>query len=131
MAFRSNDVLPGSYVLTADASVGDKGYAGRVPLQVAGTDIKDLVVQLAPIFDVSGRIQIEGAPPSRRGEQGTAPAAPAAPAPGSQIGSLASQILARLNGRFPEPADPPDRRRFADRVREAQWPAERRRDDCL
>ncbi|MGA3096623.1 MAG: carboxypeptidase regulatory-like domain-containing protein [Bryobacteraceae bacterium] len=107
--FQIARVSPGSYVLTADTSVGDKAYAARVPLQVAETNIEDLVVKLAPTFDVNGRIRIEGAAPAGRREQGAAPAAQAAPKPGSQIGSPLSQISAFLGGR-----SPPITRRTAD-----------------
>jgi hypothetical protein len=94
--FQILQVQPGAFVLTADTSVGDKGYAARVPLQVGSTDIKDLVVPLFPTFDMSGRVQIEGAPPAGSGGRGGA-SMQAAAAPGI----LLSQIMLNLSGRYP------------------------------
>jgi uncharacterized protein (DUF2141 family) len=98
--FQIRQVLPGSYVLAADTSVGDKGYVARVPVQVAGTDIKDLVAPFVPTFDMNGRVQIEGAPSTGRAEPGAVPVLLGSP-PGAQSRSPFSQVMVYLNGRFP------------------------------
>jgi hypothetical protein len=93
-------VQPGSYVLTAGAAVGEKSYAAQVPVQVASTDIKDLVVPFVPIFDMNGRFQIEGTPPAGDGAPGAVPMQLATRS-GAQSGGPFSQVMVSLNGRFP------------------------------
>jgi hypothetical protein len=97
--FSIRQVQPGSYVLVADASVGDKGYAARVPLQVGSTDIENLAVQFVPTFDMNGRVQIEGTPAAG---PGAVPVMQTTPAAGSRGSSLLSQIMVNLSGRFPQ-----------------------------
>jgi protocatechuate 3,4-dioxygenase beta subunit len=101
--FQIRQVLPGSYVLAADTTVGDNGYVARVPVQVAGTDVIDLIVPFVPTFDMNGRVQLEGAPPTGRGGPGAVPPVPFDPPPGARSNGPFSQVMIYMNGRFPQP----------------------------
>jgi hypothetical protein len=63
-AFDIRGVAPGSYNLIASAASGGRNRTStfaRVPLEVTGNDIDNLRVTLAPSFNVTARVRVEGA----------------------------------------------------------------------
>lgn len=61
--FEIHGVAPGSYLLVASALLGDRPFAGRVPLEVSATaPPQDVTVALAPAFDLMGDVEFEGMP---------------------------------------------------------------------
>jgi hypothetical protein len=70
--FEIRGVLPGAYTLVATANAGGRNQSpifARVPIEVINSDVAGLKVTLAPGFEVSGKITIEGGagdPPALR-----------------------------------------------------------------
>lgn len=58
--FEWRGMIPGAYTLTAQATVGEKRYTVRYPLQVGSMDIDNIELRLAPALDWKGAIRIEG-----------------------------------------------------------------------
>jgi protocatechuate 3,4-dioxygenase beta subunit len=65
-AFEFNGMFPGSYIVSASASVQNGNTSttirARVPLDVFSSDIDNLPLQLVPSWEMSGRLSIEDAP---------------------------------------------------------------------
>jgi hypothetical protein len=60
--FELPNVLPGSYMLSADQSEEkDKKYYARVPLEVGNSNIDDLQITLTEGVEIPGRLRVEGA----------------------------------------------------------------------
>ncbi len=60
--FELPNVLPGSYMLVADQSEGkEKQFFARVPIEVGNNNADNLQILLTEGFEISGRLQIEGA----------------------------------------------------------------------
>jgi len=58
--FQINNVLPGSYELTATTSGGGEPYFAKIPVEVGGTAPDALEVVLSPGLQVSGTLAVEG-----------------------------------------------------------------------
>ncbi len=57
--FAIGGVLPGTYLLEAVAAEGDVRRFARLPLTVANDDVRDLVLELRPGVNVSGRVGLD------------------------------------------------------------------------
>jgi hypothetical protein len=64
--FDIRNVLPGSYIVTAQKPQGPNATYARQPINVANQDIEDLVLTLTPGFDINGVVTIEGSAPDRQ-----------------------------------------------------------------
>lgn len=61
--FEFRGVAPGSYWLVASQLYGKYSLSGRIPVEVSGTAPQEnLSVPLTPGFDITGSIEMEGAP---------------------------------------------------------------------
>jgi hypothetical protein len=61
--FEIHGVSPGSYLLVAAQLFAGRPLGGRVPVEVSATaPPQDVTVALAPAFDITGDVEIEGAP---------------------------------------------------------------------
>jgi hypothetical protein len=84
-SFEFDNVVPGSYFLTANAIDADRvEIFGRIPIDVGNADVGNLLVDLIPGFDLRIRLTIEGRP--RRSEEpqlvvNLRPAIPSTPFP--------------------------------------------------
>ena len=58
--FVLNNVVPGSYTLTAMQSDSGKILSARMPLEVGTSSIEGLALTLAPAAELSGHLKIEG-----------------------------------------------------------------------
>ena len=58
--FEWRGMMPGSYTLSAQATVGERRYSVKYPLQVGSADIDNIELRLAPAVDVKGAVRIEG-----------------------------------------------------------------------
>ena len=58
--FLLNNVVPGSYILTASQFEGGKTLFARMPIEVGNSPIEGLSLQLAPGADLRGRVKVEG-----------------------------------------------------------------------
>lgn len=59
-AFQLDNLLPGSYVVVAQASVGGKQYRGVQPIKLEPQGLEDLVVTMDPAIDLMGSVSVEG-----------------------------------------------------------------------
>jgi protocatechuate 3,4-dioxygenase beta subunit len=53
-------VAPGSYMAMASATIDDKRYAARVPVQVGGTAVEGVNISVYPGANVTGKLKVEG-----------------------------------------------------------------------
>ena len=53
-------IVPGSYALMAQTTVGDRRFSARYPLQAGSTDIDSIEMDLVAVLDLKGVIRIEG-----------------------------------------------------------------------
>ncbi len=60
--FDVGGIAPGSYNLNLFGESASLQVVGRTPVDVAGADVNDVVVNIVPAGTLQGRIQIEGAP---------------------------------------------------------------------
>ena len=61
--FEVHGVAPGSYLLVASQLTGDRAFGGRLPLEVSATaSPEEVTLALAPAFEITGNVEIEGAP---------------------------------------------------------------------
>lgn len=61
--FEFRGVAPGSYWLVASQLSGKYSLSGRIPVEVSGTAAQEnLSVPLTPGFDITGTVEMEGAP---------------------------------------------------------------------
>jgi hypothetical protein len=58
--FDAPNLVPGSYLLVASLTVGDKNYRGWQKVEVNNSDIDGLTIQLLPGAELSGLVQVEG-----------------------------------------------------------------------
>ena len=58
--FEIRGVAPGSYRVTASLRSGTNRYVARVPIEVVGQDIENIVLAIGPGFDLPGRVYVEG-----------------------------------------------------------------------
>lgn len=61
--FVIDGVLPGAYVLEAVTMGGEQRLFGRLPVTVGGDGLRDLVLELRPGVNVSGRVAFDGEAP--------------------------------------------------------------------
>jgi hypothetical protein len=91
-AFEFNGVLPGSYVVSASATVQNGNTSttlrARLPLDVFSNDIDNVSLPLLPSWEVSGHLSIEGAP------QGVAP---------PPVNRLYLRVRPEISGAVPQP----------------------------
>jgi protocatechuate 3,4-dioxygenase beta subunit len=66
--FEWRGMIPGSYTLGAQTSVGDRRYFAKYALQAGSKDIDNIELRLVPTLDVKGVIRIEGAPEIKPGQ---------------------------------------------------------------
>jgi len=59
-AFEFRGVIPGAYFLIAQSSQDGRSYGARQAIDVGQTNIDNLVLELIPIPEVKGQLQIEG-----------------------------------------------------------------------
>ncbi len=62
--FELRGVVPGSYDVVATLTDRTNRMTGRVAVDVGGADVDNVTLVLSPGFPVSGRLAIEGKPPS-------------------------------------------------------------------
>jgi carboxypeptidase family protein len=63
--FEIRGVPPGAYVIHAYKHTRDKPYVAQQPIDVAGNDIENIVLELSPTAELKGQLRVEGrAPPS-------------------------------------------------------------------
>jgi protocatechuate 3,4-dioxygenase beta subunit len=55
-------VAPGSYMLMASATIDDKRYAARAPVQVGGTNVEGVQIAIRAGGTVTGKLRVEGRP---------------------------------------------------------------------
>jgi hypothetical protein len=60
--FEISRVTPGSYNLTATATIDDKRYAARTMVQVGNTDVEGVAVTVRAGGSVTGKVHVEGRP---------------------------------------------------------------------
>ncbi|MBZ5583014.1 MAG: carboxypeptidase-like regulatory domain-containing protein, partial [Acidobacteriia bacterium] len=58
--FEWRGMLPGSYAISAQATVGDRRYSARYSLQAGSSDIDNIELRLAQAPELKGIIRIEG-----------------------------------------------------------------------
>lgn len=63
--FTLHGIREGVYVLSAQCETGGRKLLAKIPLRVGSSDIEGLELRPAPSVSLKGRMQIEGAPPSR------------------------------------------------------------------
>lgn len=61
-SFLLTQVQPGSYYLTVMTFPGRMQALGRVPVEITGSDLRDVVVPLGATVTVSGAVRVEGQP---------------------------------------------------------------------
>jgi Carboxypeptidase regulatory-like domain len=61
-SFEIHGVSPGSYLLVASQLFAGHPLGGRVPLEVSSATREDATVPLVQAFDISGTVELEGAP---------------------------------------------------------------------
>ena len=65
--FELRGVAPGAYTLNAFRTEGGKGEFGRLPLDVAESDLNGINLTVAPNVNIPGRLRVEGKPDSSVG----------------------------------------------------------------
>ena len=61
--FEIHSVSPGSYLLVASQVTGDRAFGSRLQIEVSATaPPEDVTLALAPAFEMTGNVEIEGAP---------------------------------------------------------------------
>jgi hypothetical protein len=60
--FELRGMMPGSYTLGAQTTVGDRRFTVRYTLQVGSTDIDNIELRLVQALDLKGFVRIEGSP---------------------------------------------------------------------
>lgn len=63
--FQFDSVLPGSYVLSAMSSDGERPAFGRLELQVGNSEVNRVTLLLQTAIDIAGVVRIEGAESTR------------------------------------------------------------------
>jgi len=99
--FEIHGVSPGSYLLVASQLMGDRAFGGRVPVEVSATaQPEEVTLALAPAFEITGNVEIEGAPrggvPTLAVRLSPAEGLALGPPPGSKIAPDGSIHLAGL-----------------------------------
>ncbi len=59
--FDLDGIAPGSYTLDLFGESGNLSVVGRTPVEVAGSDVNDVVVNIISAGTLHGRVQVEGA----------------------------------------------------------------------
>lgn len=62
--FELRGVLPGSYYLIANTNFDGKSYAARQLIDVAATNIEDVILTISPGVEIQGRVRVEGNSPA-------------------------------------------------------------------
>jgi hypothetical protein len=73
-SFDAGGIASGPYILWSQRSEGGVNVSARKPINIGDQDLDGVLLTLAPGFDVSGSIQIEGAPAIAPKPDGTQPA---------------------------------------------------------
>jgi len=58
--FELRGIQPGSYDLFASATIDDKEYLAKIPIEIRDRDVEDVEILLRPGADIKGRLVIEG-----------------------------------------------------------------------